>query len=169
MNPVNAAAAIALDDGAVSIADRAYTLLAASMPLIDNNLVYWIPDVQLSAHRPYLPLYRESRIKFVHDKGIFGDTSYSALNQATGFGLLRKRGADERPHPREVVIFAALPNELPRVAGIISTVPQTQLSHVNLRAVQNGIPNAFIRDALDEPDIADLIGSYVRYQVRDST
>ena len=29
-------------------------------------------------------------------------------------------------------------------------MPQTPLSHVNLRAVQDGIPNAFIRDARDE-------------------
>ena len=48
------------------------------------------------------------------------------------------------------MIYEALPNELPRVAGIISTVPQTPLSHVNLRAVQDGMPNAFIRDALDK-------------------
>ena len=64
-----------------------------------------------------------------------------------------------------MVIYEALPNELPRVAGTISTVPQTPLSHVNLRAVQNGIPNAYIRDVLDDPVIAPLIGSYVRYEV----
>ena len=51
------------------------------------------------------------------------------------------------------------------MAGIISTEPQTPLSHVNLRAVQNGIPNAFIRDALEDDDIDDLLGSYVHYDV----
>ena len=63
------------------------------------------------------------------------------------------------------MIYEALPNELPRVAGIISTVPQTPLSHVNLRAVQDGVPNSFIRDALDNTDIDDLIDSYVHYTV----
>ncbi len=58
-----------------------------------------------------------------------------------------------------------MPNELPRVAGIITTVPQTPLSHVNLRAVQDGIPNAYIRD---DAAVAPLIGSYVRYEVTDS-
>ena len=72
---------------------------------------------------------------------------------------------DDRPNPRAIVIYEALPNELPRVAGIISTVPQTPLSHVNLRAVQDGVPNSFIRDALDNTDIADLIDSYVHYTV----
>ena len=64
-----------------------------------------------------------------------------------------------------MVIYEALPNELPRVAGIITTVPQTALSHVNLRAVQDRVPNAFIGDALDNSDIDDLIGSYVHYTV----
>ena len=75
--------------------------------------------------------------------------------------------SDERPHPRDIALYEALPNELPRVAGIISTVPQTPLSHVNLRAVQDGIPNAFIRDARDDPAIAPLIDSFVRYEVTD--
>ena len=90
------------------------------------------------------------------------------MNPGEGYGLLRVREPDEHPHPRDAVIYEALPNELPRVAGIVSTVPQTPLSHVNLRAVQDGIPNAFIRDALDEPDIASLVGSYVRYEATET-
>ena len=90
---------------------------------------------------------------------------FLALNPGEGYGRLRVMEADERPNPRDVVIYEALPNELPRVAGIISTVPQTPLSHVNLRAVQDGIPNAFIRSALDEPAIESLLGGYVRYEV----
>ena len=96
------------------------------------------------------------------------ETDFLALNQAAGYGLLRELDADERPHPRDVVIYEALPNELPRVAGIISTVPQTPLSHVNLRALQDGVPNAFIPDALENDDISDLIGSHVYYAVTDS-
>ena len=47
-------------------------------------------------------------------------------------------------------------------------MPQTPLSHVNLRAVQNGIPNAYIRDIRDDPAIAPLIGSYVHYEVTEN-
>ena len=54
---------------------------------------------------------------------------------------------DDRPNPRDIVLYETLPFELSRVAGIISTQPQTPLSHVNLRAKQDQIPNAFIRDA----------------------
>ena len=87
------------------------------------------------------------------------------MNEEVGFGLLRALEPDERHSLRDVVIYEALPNNLPRVAGIITTVRQTTLSHVNLRAIQDAVPNAYIRDALDDDDIDALIGGYVRYTV----
>ena len=89
---------------------------------------------------------------------ILPDVPFSPLNVGDGYGFLRLMSMEERPDPRDVVIYETIPNELSRVAGLITTVPQTPLSHVNLRAVQDGVPNAFIRDALDDGDIDDLIG-----------
>ena len=99
------------------------------------------------------------------DGNVYSNINYLALNLGEGYGLLQVLDPDDRPHPRNIVIYEALPNELPRVAGIITTVPQTPLSHVNLRAVQNGIPNAYIRNSRDDPALGPLIGSYVRYEV----
>ncbi len=144
---------------------RLYTLLAASMPVLEDNLAYYISNRALPHFQSVLPLYRASRIDLVFNEDIFGETNFLALNPEEGYGLLRVMEPDERPNPRDVVIYEALPNELPRVAGIVSTVPQTPLSHVNLRAVQDGVPNAFIRDALDEPAIEALLGGYVHYTV----
>ena len=153
---------------AFSFTARNHTLLAASMPLLDDNLAYYIANDLLQEVQSDLPLFRDSRITLVFEEDVWPETSFLALNPGEGYGLLRVMDPDERPHPRDVVIYEALPNELSRVAGIITTVPQTPLSHVNLRAVQDGIPNAFISDALDKPAIDDLIGSYVRYTVTDS-
>ena len=150
----------------ISLVERSYTVLAASMPLLSDNLAFNPRNSTLSSFRPDLPLYSKSRVNLVFDMEVYGDTGFLALNPGVGVGLLREMEPDERPNPRDVVIYEALPNDLPRVAGIISTVPQTPLSHVNLRAVQDGVPNAYISDALDEDDdIDDLIGSYVRYTV----
>ena len=151
--------------GFFSLAALSHTLIAASMPVLEDNLAYYIPKFALPYYQSDLPLYRESRINLLFDEDIFPETRFLALNPGEGYGRLRVMEADERPNPRDVVIYEALPNELPRVAGIISTVPQTPLSHVNLRAVQDGIPNAFIRSALDEPAIESLLGGYVRYKV----
>ena len=135
------------------------------MPLLDDNLALHISNVELRYLQSSLSLYRESRIALVFDDDVLRETDFLALNPGEGFGLLRALDPDERPTPRDVVIYETLPNNLPRVAGIISTVPQTPLSHVNLRAVQDGIPNAFIRNALEDTDIEPLIGSYVYYTV----
>ena len=148
-----------------SLAARTYTVLAASMPLLEDNLAFHMPKHNLPFLQPELPLYRASRMNLVFDEDIFSDTDFLALNPGEGYGRLQALEPDDRPHPRDVVLYEVLPNELSRVAGIISTVPQTPLSHVNLRAVQDGIPNAYIRDVLDDPDTTPLIGGFVRYKV----
>ena len=151
-----------------SSVDLVYTAVAASMPLLEDNLALYVRKQGLRIIQPYLPLYRESRIQLVFEEDVYSNISFLALNPGEGYGLLRALEPDDRPHPRNVVIYDALPNELPRVAGIITTVPQTPLSHVNLRAVQDGIPNAYIRDIRDDPALAPLLGSYVRYEVTET-
>lgn len=90
---------------------------------------------------------------------------FAALNQAEGYGFLRVMDLEERPDSLDVVIYEALPNELPRVAGVITGVAQAPLAHVNLRAVQDNVPNAFIEDPLDIAEIDENIGRYVYYVV----
>ena len=151
-----------------SIADLTYSLLAASMPLLQDNLSYHIRNPFLQRLQQDLPLYDASRIDLLFDEDIATEDGFVGLNDGVGYGQLRLMDLEDLPQSRDVVIYRSLPNELPRVAGIITTVPQTPLSHVNLRAIQDGIPNAFIRDALANPAITSLLGSYVHYSVTDS-
>ena len=145
---------------------RSYEVLAASMALLDDNLAYYpMPRRALPLYHRERALYDDSRINVVLREDILPDVPFSPLNVGDGYGFLRLMSMEERPDPRDVVIYETIPNELSRVAGLITTVPQTPLSHVNLRAVQDGVPNAFIRDALDDGDIDDLIGTYVHYSV----
>jgi hypothetical protein len=51
----------------------------------------------------------------------------------------------------------------------MTSVIQTPLSHVNLRAIQDHVPNAFIRDPLDIDSIADLLNHYIYFSVDQST
>ncbi len=154
------------DDYPFGRVEYAYEVLAASMPLLDNNLAYY------PMHALALPLYRQeqeqydnSRLNVLLEEDIIPNVDFLSLNQGTGYGLLRVMSLEERPNPRDVVIYESLPNDLPRIAGIITTVPQTPLSHVNLRALQDRIPNAFVRGAVDDETIDSLIDSHVRYTV----
>ena len=153
-------------DYSSSSIDRVHTLLAASLPVVDHNLAYnpgsvdrlpsdWVHD-------------EDPRVPVVDDGIIFRDVSFGALNTGEGYGRLQALYPDDRPNPRDIVLYETLPNELSRVAGIISTQPQTPLSHVDLRAKQNKIPNAFIRDALSNAEISSLVGQYVYYRVTDN-
>ena len=151
-----------------SIAARTYTAVAASMPLLSDNLAFFVTPGALPFLQSELPSYRASRMNLVFNEDIAAGISFSALNPGEGYGLLRVLGPDQRPNSRDIVLYKVLPNNLPRVAGIISTVPQTPLSHVNLRAVQDRIPNAFIRGALDDSAIASLVDSYVHYTVNEA-
>ncbi len=147
------------------LVDRIHTLLPATIPMLGANFALHIRNHELECSQELLPAYRESRINLVFDEDVFPDVTFQALNPSETYGLLRMGNPDERPHSRDVVIYETLPNELPRVAGVISTVPQTPLSHVNLRALQDSIPNAFIAGALEDDGISDLIDSHVYYQV----
>ncbi len=141
-----------------------YELLAASMPALENNLMYYPMPSNVDLYEKEKAKYDASRVNVLLQNDVMPDVEYTMLNQAESYGLLREIEPGETPGPRDVAILARLPNDLPRVAGIITTVPQTPLSHVNLRAIQNKVPNAFIRDALDDDDIDGLIDTHVYYK-----
>lgn len=145
---------------------RAYELIAKNMPLLRNDFTYYpMPNAALPRYEREKALYDASRVAILLEEDIYADVDYLPLNLAEGYGLLRVMGLDERPGPRDIVVYGALPNELPRVGGIITAVPQTPLSHVNLRAIQDRVPNAYVAGALDDPTIAGLVGRYVYYRV----
>lgn len=106
-------------------------------------------------------------LSLVETKDLLAGVSYQPLNRGVGYGVLRViDGSDPRPPTaRDVVIFTRLPNDLSHTAGVITLDPQTPLSHVNLKAKQNGTPNAYIEGADQLRDIKALVGSVVRFEV----
>jgi hypothetical protein len=154
----------------------AYELFAKNMPFLENNWTYYPMPRSLPLYNQEKSLYDNSRVAILLEGDIYAETNFLPLNVAEGFGLLRLMGLDELPNSRDIVIYESLPNELPRVGGIITTVPQTPLSHTNLRAVQDNLPNAYIRSATKISPISDLIGKYVYlkvtndgYEIREAT
>ena len=142
-------------------------LLASALPFVENNLVYTPSKPQFeSRYKANKAAFSAKRINVLLHEDIRPIADYMPLNQAEGFGRLRLMGPDDDdPRPHEIPVYESLPNDLPRVAGSITTVPQTPLSHVNLRAIQNGVPNAFIRDILKDEDLKGLFGQFVYFSV----
>ena len=101
-------------------ATRIHTVIAASMPLLEDNLALYFQGYDILNYQDELTLFKDSRIPLLFDSDILSGTDFLALNRGEGYGRLRVLASDERPHPRDIALYEALPNELPRVAGIIS-------------------------------------------------
>ncbi len=154
------------DEYPFHLVQMAHELLAANMPVVENNLAYYpMPLAALPLYLQEKAHYDASRIPILFEEELFADISFLPLNIEEGYGRLRLMGPNDRPNSRDIVIYQSLPNELPRVGGVITTVSQTPLSHVNLRAIQDSIPNAFIAGAVEDETISALLGSDVYYRV----
>ncbi len=144
-----------------------FDLLKEKMPALSDDLGYYPRgDELLRRYYNEKSLYDESEIPVFLDENLRSvEAGFVPLNVGSSFGRLRLLTGDVLPGPHDVVICETLPNALPRVAGIITTVRQTPLSHVNLRAVQDQIPNAFIAGAATDKVIEPLIGQLVSFKV----
>lgn len=142
-----------------------HDLLTEHAPIVAGRLAYYPLPAAVARYEQEREQYEAAGLAVFREEDLFGDIAYLPLNTAEGFGYLRLMSPEDRPRVRDVVLYESLPNEMPRVAGIITSVRQTPLSHVNLRAVQDGVPNAYIKGASENQEIVGLIGKYVRYNV----
>ncbi len=143
----------------------AHDLLVANMPSLKNRLGYCPLWGAIGIYNREKARYDAAEFPVYFEDDLYANIGYLPLNQAESFGRLRVLEIDERPAVRDIVICKTLPNEMPRVAGMITGVRQTPLSHVNLRAIQDKVPNAFIANAWENSSIEPLIGRYVYYRV----
>ncbi|MEM6965896.1 MAG: PEP/pyruvate-binding domain-containing protein, partial [Bacteroidota bacterium] len=145
---------------------RTFELLAANMPFLQNNFQYFIGNAGEADHQNlYQDAFVGSRIIATLESQVFADVNFLPFNQAEGYGFFKQMTLNENPGSRDIVLYDALPNSLPRVGGIITSVIQTPLSHVNLRAIQDNVPNAYIKDPLLIDSIASLLDNYIYYKV----
>ncbi|MDA7866285.1 PEP/pyruvate-binding domain-containing protein, partial [Akkermansiaceae bacterium] len=145
--------------------ELAYEIIAKNAPFI-TRLAYHAPsETQRQLQKVNQAKYDASSIHTIETDDLFSSTTYQPMNQQEAFGRLVVSTGAETLSARDIVIFNNLPNDLTYVSGIITEVPQTPLSHVNLKAQQNDTPNAYIADAANHPDIAPLIGQNIFYRV----
>lgn len=146
---------------------RTYELLVANMPFLQNNMNHFIGQSSENTHtNQYAADFVGSRVDVVFESDVFAEINYIPFHEAEGYGFFKHMAdLNETPGTRDIVLYDALPNSLPRVGGIITSVVQTPLSHVNLRAIQDNVPNAYIADPLSIDSIANLLGGYIYYKV----
>ena len=95
---------------------RAYTVLAASIPLLEDNLAYHIRDskgLQLfpaTTYRSTRRIPNQPRVR--HGRLLLKPTSCPVEPGVKGTVCCGSWTRTIRPHPRDIVIYEALPNEL---------------------------------------------------------
>ena len=150
---------------------RTFELLAANMPFLQNNMNHFIGEAdENNYNNNYAADFVGSRIDVVLESDVFAEINYIPFHEAEGYGFFKyMANPNETPGTRDIVLYDVLPNSLPRVGGIITSVIQTPLSHVNLRAIQDNVPNAYIKDPLSIDSIANLLGGYIYYKVENES
>lgn len=149
------------------VVQNTHEFLAANMPFLENNLSYFVTEMSRDKYEQDKFQFQNSRVSVLLEEDVYNGIDYWGLNQTEGFGFFRRMTLEEIPNPKDIVLYETLPNSLPRVAGIMTSVIQTPLSHVNIRAIQNNIPNAFIRNPLSIDSISNLLDQYVYYKVEE--
>ncbi|MEW5849885.1 MAG: PEP/pyruvate-binding domain-containing protein [Myxococcota bacterium] len=148
----------------------AFKAIKKAMPFAAKNLAYHpAGETQQALANQEKSQLSRLRVKTVTTEALFKGVNYSAMNMGEGYGVLRvvdpANPSERPPSVRDVVIFKNTPNDLSHVGGIITEAPQTPLSHINLKAKQNDTPNAYIKDAANDPRIAPFLGKLVHYKV----
>ncbi|MGB5791613.1 PEP/pyruvate-binding domain-containing protein [Poseidonibacter sp.] len=141
-----------------------FKILLNSLPFIKDRFYYHLnSEVQIdSLNKNKL----DSDVKLIDTEELFNHLPHITLNVGESYGIL-KIIKDEKtiPSSNNIVLYKKLPNDLSNVRGIISDVVQTPLSHVNLKAKQNKIPNIYIKDASLKEEFIKLDGKLICFNV----
>ncbi|KAA2246768.1 phosphoenolpyruvate synthase [Solihabitans fulvus] len=106
---------------------------------------------------------------------LFSSASFVPLNPGATRGRLRvfrsEREYRDTANPvrwHDIIVMPRVPDDIPRLSGIINAEHTTPLSHTNILATGWGIPNAVRLGILDRPATSRLDGSWVDYRVEAS-
>lgn len=112
--------------------------------------------------------YENSEMKTVSTQELYDQFSFIPFHTGESYGVLRDSSTTVYDST-DIVLLRNIPNTLSHVSGIITEIPQTPLSHINLIARQNNIPNSYIKNVFEDERITGLIGKYVHYIVEDNS
>jgi pyruvate, water dikinase len=116
-------------------------------------------------------LLKPYKIATINNNQIYKSLPYQAFNTGRAIGRLvivppTTKVENLSFNEDDIVLLQSSYPDISPVSGVITTKFSTPLSHVNLRAGAWGIPNATIKNALDE--FANLDGKEVFYEVTEA-
>ena len=141
----------------------ALRLIRAGMPFAGESVLYHpIGETQVRIYMDERKQFDSSGVHAIFTSDLFDGVDYAALNTGEACGLLTDGSTGGPFSPRDIVVFQSIPNDIGHLAGIVTTIPQTPLSHINLKARQNGTPNVYIPGFAESREYRSLVGKFVR-------
>ncbi|MCD4707669.1 MAG: PEP/pyruvate-binding domain-containing protein [Candidatus Sabulitectum sp.] len=141
----------------------AFRLIIHGMEFAGGRIVYHpTGETQVGIYNEESELFESAEVQVLLTSELFAGVDYVALNTGEACGILRIGTPGSTFSARDIPVFQTIPNDISHVAGIITTIPQTPLSHINLKAMQNDTPNIYIPDFTSTDAFQSLLGKYVR-------
>ncbi|MEN9549739.1 MAG: hypothetical protein RIR12_2330 [Bacteroidota bacterium] len=114
-----------------------------------------------------------SSIPTITSTEVYKGRQFIALQQGKAYGYLRKVDVGQVEKAtftnRDIVVLNGLPNNLPVVAGVITTPFQTPLCHISLLCQNRGTPNATYTKAWNDTVVNALQNKLIYYEVNADT
>lgn len=104
---------------------------------------------------------------------LYGYVNYQAVSKYKNTGVLRLIDSIEPPAlpilPNEIIIVKNITNNLPIVAGVITTEFQTPLSHLSILGLNRKIPICAYTHALQSKELLQYVGQEISFSVEADT
>jgi len=134
-----------------------------------GRFTYFGKDIKVLVHRQ--DLHNEllsSGVPVISEEALYGELKYQAVNVGNSYGYLRILELSDLDHvvpgAKDIVVVNGTPNEIPPIAGMLTSQFQTPLSHITLLCRNRNTPLAAYR-RLDELSLDKLNGAPVKFSV----
>lgn len=134
----------------------------------NNSFFHVVSDIQEHTVQNEITQFNNSSICCIDSQTLMKNIDFLPMNKGLSYGILRFSNDAVNFGVKDIVVLHELPNHLSHVSGIITNLPQTPLSHINLLAKQNKIPNCYLKNASSNKELISLKNKYVQFEVDDT-
>ncbi len=134
------------------VLSETYRLIKENLGLQTRLLFHPLSEHQKESAQPFT----EQVLPSISSEELLEGRDFYALNQGESMGYLRFTSKDELDSGTalfdysSILIIDDVPNDLGLVGGVITESLQTPLSHVNIKSINRGTPNAFLQEAREK-------------------
>ncbi|MFK7916500.1 MAG: hypothetical protein AB8G14_00365 [Ilumatobacter sp.] len=151
------------DEVTVGQVDRYFEVVEASLPDALSDRLAWVPRSRAQELTAQALAESDSpnsgRVVRYDELAEPGDVEVYSPGISAGRILVVTddgRWSLSDAGPDDIVVIDRAPDDLPPGNGLITGTPQTPLAHVNVLALNRGIPNAYLAGLATDPTIAQL-------------